>query len=1048
MTAAQGVTETPHISGVISRERLMGKLALANEHKLTLICAPPGYGKTTLAAQFAEQHGNNAVWHTVEERERDFPSFFLQLIAALQSRFPALEISSSKISLEPGESAAAVASYLRTVLSDDLYLILDDVQHLIGSGRCEAWLQNFINLLPVRCHLVLVSRVLPPLPLVQMVARREVLAIGQDELCFTSDEIAELAASTFGSSPTPETQELVDHLEGWPAGVVLALQPLPSDVARMFFGTNDAPDVLFDTLATMMLDAQPPGLRDFLLASSTLTRITPELVTQVLGIRNASSWIADAVDKNLFLSRVSGGLMYHNLFRSYLQREFQKRSPKRYFALHRQAADWYARNNLIEDAFSHYVVAGDPLAAAQVVESSVAALYGQGRIETLLAWCETLTQNEVYNQTLLYYAAAIHVERFEYDVALQELDRAEAIYAEMNDQIHLADVQLWRGRVHLQRGHYLAAIAQADQVLQNGFESDNLNGRALRIIGFAYFRLGKIDLALRYLEDALPLSRSYGDKLSLSNLLQDLQVVYLRLGRMGEAAACLQEVVAILRGLGSSSLLALALNDLGYHYHQHGDYAQSFATFQDGFGVIAPLQNRRIESYLLWSLGDLQRDLGSFQEALLLYNRALEFTANSEPSLRVGILLSSSVLRRWQRNYDEAASLAEEAYTLAEAHGLVLEQNVGRAAYWAAHGYQEDTAQALDELLGLVQELHSKRSNAESAQILAVCADLALQLNDKGAASAHLSYALQLLEQGGSYQPTLAEIVHNAELDKFVLANANRLSALISRLSHLRSNQFGRPVVIRLEDRVSSEYIYNLRVHTLGREKIERDGVPVLPADWRAAAARELFFYLLFEGPKRRETISLDFWPDSSAARVRSNFHTTLYRVRQALGENVIVFNNDTYQINPDIDIWCDAQEFQVMIERAQGLSIRDARTEDLFRRAVDLYQGDFLPQLNGEWIDSYRERLSEAYLDSMVGLGRCAHARRDLPQALRLFKQALKLDPFHEEVHRLIMSCYAERGERQKVYLHLKQMQQLFRDELAVEPTRETIQHARSLLS
>jgi len=264
----------------------------------------------------------------------------------------------------------------------------------------------------------------------------------------------------------------------------------------------------------------------------------------------------------------------------------------------------------------------------------------------------------------------------------------------------------------------------------------------------------------------------------------------------------------------------------------------------------------------------------------------------------------------------------------------------------------------------------------------------------------------------------------------------------------LRSSQFGHPVVIRLEDRLSSEFIYNLRVHTLGREKIERDGVPVLPADWRAAAARELFFYLLFEGPKRRETISLDFWPDSSAARVRSNFHTTLYRVRQALGENVIVFNNDTYEINPDIDIWCDAHEFEALVERAQGLSPRDARTEDLYRRAVDLYQGDFLPQLNGEWLDGYREHLSEVYLESLVGLGRCAHARRDLQQSLRLFKQALKLDPYHEEVHRSIMSCYAERGERQKVYLHLKQIQQLFRDDLSVELTRETLQHARSLLS
>lgn len=98
-----------------------------------------------------------------------------------------------------------------------------------------------------------------------------------------------------------------------------------------------------------------------------------------------------------------------------------------------------------------------------------------------------------------------------------------------------------------------------------------------------------------------------------------------------------------------------------------------------------------------------------------------------------------------------------------------------------------------------------------------------------------------------------------------------------------------------LEDQLSNDFTYSLRILTLGKEKIERDGVPILPGEWRATAARELFFYLLFMGAKRRREISLDFWPDTNPQKVRSNFHTTLYRVRQALGDNIIVFKDKQY---------------------------------------------------------------------------------------------------------------------------------------------------------
>jgi DNA-binding SARP family transcriptional activator len=111
---------------------------------------------------------------------------------------------------------------------------------------------------------------------------------------------------------------------------------------------------------------------------------------------------------------------------------------------------------------------------------------------------------------------------------------------------------------------------------------------------------------------------------------------------------------------------------------------------------------------------------------------------------------------------------------------------------------------------------------------------------------------------------------------------------------------------------------------------VERDGHLVSTSDWRASAARELFFFLLFTGPVNREQINLEFWPDSSDKQARSRFHTTIYRARRALGEKIIVYENDLYLFNPDTEIWCDANELENYVTQARLHSPRDPRTEEL----------------------------------------------------------------------------------------------------------------------
>lgn len=1043
-----GENQTPHIPGAIERPRLLARLEAAAQYRLILLTAPAGYGKTTLASQFARATNHPVAWHAIEERERDIPNLYEHSLAALERIAPGIRRALPEPgSHSPAELATLVAEYIWSTLSEDAFYIIDDIQHLTGFPAAETWLQNLVDRLPKTCHLILLSRTLPRLPFAELISRNEVLAFGQEELRLTEDEIGQLAHKLIEDHlSTAEMRRLVNRLDGWPAGIMLALQPLPPSFGDGMFNVGAEPEALFEALASSMLQAQLPDLRHFLLESSVLTRLTPELCTAVLGIANSGSWLNTARLQNLFLTKVPGGLVYHTLFRDFLQKQLHLTDPERFVALHRKAAEWFETRDNIDQAFDHYMAAEAVDAAREIAERAAGAYFAQGKAETLIAWSEKLSGAQVYAPNLALASATIHADRCEYEASDVQLTWAEDGFREKGDEEGVAKAYLQRARIFLQRGDNYRAIQEAEQLTDSS--SVEVRGRALRVVGLAHIRLGDLEGGIRHLEKAVACYREVDLVSALSHLLQDLQFAYTRAGQLEKAGACLQEVVALRRKLGGASALALALNNLGYYYHQQNNYQQALLTFEEGLKAVAGISNKHTESYLLWSFGDLKRDLGNFEEAERLYTKALSLVPSSaDPNLRAAILVSSATLRRREGRLDEAVLVAKEALAIANRHNISFERSLARLTIWTAYAHLKEPREALNELNVVVDELHEQGARFELVGALGLCAKVCLLEEDDERALHYLKSSLELADEVGSAQPLAAEITQTPALEKLAVGLRHpQLERALKALREARVDMMDGPA--SPEDEALSLTTYSLRVLTLGREEVIRDGTPIPSTEWRAAAAREIFLYLLFFGPKSRGEISLVFWPDSSADQVRANFHTTLHRARQALGSDVIVYNKDLYYINPDLDVWCDALQFEHMAAEARVLPSHDARAEDLSRKALALYQGEFLTSLDTEWAYTRRESLHEMYLETLIGLGHCAQARGDFRAALDTYGEALKVDPYREEVHRAIMRCYSEMGERNRVRSHLEELCRLFQQELAVEPTEETLQFARTLLN
>jgi DNA-binding SARP family transcriptional activator len=406
------------------------------------------------------------------------------------------------------------------------------------------------------------------------------------------------------------------------------------------------------------------------------------------------------------------------------------------------------------------------------------------------------------------------------------------------------------------------------------------------------------------------------------------------------------------------------------------------------------------------------------------------------------MMVALATLKRWHDQWPEAEALSLEAGQLAEQHGLAVEACLAHANVWLARAYLGEPSQAREHLTAIVSTLRTKNARTELQQVLTISAIVALLDSRPSTARRHLREALRVAESIGTAQTLAVEAIHMPVL-KTLIDEPNLLSR---DLAYLRTAQARQAYLIR-PAKASQRLPYTLRVLSLGQETLARDGKGVPASDWRAVTARELFFYLLFVGPSRRETICAEFWPDSTTEQVRSNFHTTLYHARQALGADALTFEEGLYRINVAVEVWCDAYQLEHLVVQARLLAPRDARAEDLCRKAVELYHGDFLPRLDADWIVTYREKIRELYLEALVRLGQSVRSRRDLSAALDIFKRASAVDPYREDIHQAILTCYAEKGQRQKVRAHLRDLERLLQKDLDSEPSLETRALAAALL-
>ena len=400
--------------GFVPRPRLTGKLAPG----LVLVCAPAGFGKTTLLADWLRSGGQPVAWLSLDVGDNDPARFWRHVVAALDRAQPGIGERVAPLLGPPMSSSEGLVTALINELTarlgeNEIVLVLDDY-HLVDARQVHASLAFLLEHLPPGLHLVLASRSDPPLPLARLRARGQLTELRTDDLRFTAEEAAALLRESAGGAlPGTAVAALVARTEGWAAGLQLAALSLRgrSDIAEFVAAFSGSHRYILDYLTGEVLDGQSEQVREFLLETSVLERLSGGLCDAVTGRDDGQAMLEQVEQAGLFLmplDEVRGWWRYHRLFADLLRAHVQQQRPGRVAVLHRAAAAWYAERGLADDAVRHVLAAGDTAWAARLIEQHFdATLYLRSEGETAQRWLAALPAELVQSRPRLLLAQAL-----------------------------------------------------------------------------------------------------------------------------------------------------------------------------------------------------------------------------------------------------------------------------------------------------------------------------------------------------------------------------------------------------------------------------------------------------------------------------------------------------------------------------------------------------------------------------------------------------------------------------------------------------------------
>jgi len=644
-----------HRPELVSRSHLVDQLNNGLHRKLTLISAPAGFGKTTVVTNWLHsQEGDDASpfmigWLSLDEDDNDPTRFLTYLITAL-NRIPGLEteIGASALQMfqapQPPPPQTILTAVINEIamISNKIVLVIDDY-HLIDSQAVHDALVFLLENFPPQLHLVITTREDPPLQISRLRTRGELNEFRAVHLRFSTAEIDEFLNQIMGLGlSTQDIAALEKRTEGWIAGVQLAAISMQgrTDISNFIQSFTGSHHFVIDYLVEEVLEHQPEHIRDFLLQTSILNRLTSSLCDAVTGQENGQATLEALEHSNLFIIRLDGERQwyrYHHLFSDSLHQRLKSNHEFNIRDLHIRARDWFSKHGMEREALQQSLLAKDFEEAAKLINRLAMEVVQKGEYRTVSDWINSLP-DDIQQEHPFLWALHVWALRMEGRFEAAETRIADVEEALKNPtQAASADLITIKGLINSHKAYIAFIRGNLEETVAISRESlaqlpeDMVVIRTLTALylGVALRYQGNLREALEIYLDTLP----YGKELSGSSIavfcFLHLSDLYFDLGELHKSKDIAEQALQFtIQHTGRPDLpfTGNAYICIGRVLRQWGHLAEALETTQRGVelcrqwnvaDVLALACNEMADIY--FSLGEKELAQDALRESLQIY---------------------------------------------------------------------------------------------------------------------------------------------------------------------------------------------------------------------------------------------------------------------------------------------------------------------------------------------------------------------------------------------------------------------------------------------
>jgi DNA-binding SARP family transcriptional activator len=1066
--------------------------------RATVIAADAGYGKTTLAWQWEREVDFPCYWYKLDRSDRDWSLHISYLIESISQRHAGFGHRTHSVLQQlggPGSSRPGVAAYLLAEMHERLTepctFIIDDWQFVASVTEVRGLWNQILRDAPPTCRFLFLSRAKPQLQFARFKAHGGYAEMRTDSLRFIDREIDELFRDIYDDPlDATELAELERRTEGWAASLQLvevSLRERKTPDERQSFIRSITAAIgtdLFSFLAEEVLDQQNDRVRDFLVSTSILQQISPELAERLAGVSDGGRMLAELEQRGLFtyrLDSMEGRYRYHGLFREFLERRLvTERSQGEVTGLHIHAASYFETHHQWPEAIHHYLRARLQPQAARLIARYGEGLVGEGRLGSVDEWLEDLPKKAIRENARLslLYGEARGV-RGEWSPALEALARARSFFARKGDRRMEALASLKLSTVHTSHGDVALAAAAASEGLE--LAPDDAVATRLRLQGNLAITSDWMESSLATVGTALGRIAGEAKARGWEHLeaiaLHNLGMVQRHMGEIDESVRNLERAARFWSALPASP------------FADNAELVESLLASDclDRAAVVAETAVLRTAPWprpnaeALYGTALVHAYSGNFAEAIEVCRRLLQDPGPLGPTAElIGGLLIETMFLAGETSAEAHQLLTQlelgvtdprQAPLIAPVRALVRHSrahcrgeclaSLKVLRQWDEHGAAFVTTMGLVKL-GTLALAHGGARNERLAIEALHRARIAgsprylrwwlRRYAQYAAALARHSGAVELLLSMAEADPegwraplleTLAEVrgIERDQILDFLTRFATRETA--GALSSMKGLD-----VVEARRRIIQRQAPRLYVRSFGSITVHRGGWtgPLIPIDRRRMRTL-LGLLVAYSGTTLTRDMALDImWPDADPGAAVNSLNQTVFQLRRAIdpayrdGESAlyVISTVDSVQLNPDL-VRTDLQEFR-------RLSIGNSQVSANAAALLELIRGEFLADLKyDDWASRIQTAVHAEVREYLLPLAAgVSHLSRDL--SVRAACALVALDEFDEGAYVAMARQLAESGKRSAARDLITRFAERLQEEFAEPVPIEVAQLVESL--